>query len=488
MEIATTAPRVPIGELIAATARRDPGRVALRIVGQAGPPVTYRDLDRLSRCWARSLQRRGAGDRTAVGIALPPSVAFVAATLGALHIGSTVFGLSPDDATVASAVGAVSGDLLLITEDDADDAGPSCRSGPIELPPHPNPRTASLTGGTTTGEPRLVRRPDPWTYDPVHRVTADDRAIGRRLGQVQLVALPLHHSGFTCVLGGLALDHEILLMPRFDAHHFANTVIERRVNFMRLVPTIMSAVAALPGFDRFDFAAVESVCHGSAVCSHDVKMAWIDLVGAERVIEGYASAERLGAVFIRGDEWLNHRGSVGRPLRVGEPPRPPTNAVVRVIDDESGLDCRPGEEGTIYMNIAGGGAPRFLSEGSLDEIDGLYSVGDRGHLDEAGYLYLTGRSTEWINVGGSSVNLGRVEQIVSTIPGVRDAEAYGIPDPLFGSIVGLNLVTSAGTDDHLVAIKRRCRDLLTDPERPVKFNVVPSLEYTSTGKLSRRGR
>ncbi len=77
---------------------------------------------------------------------------------------------------------------------------------------------------------------------------------------------------------------------------------------------------------------------------------WIDLVGAERVYQSYGMTEGIGLCAIRGDEWLEHRGSVGRGYRETE---------IRILDPD-GNELPAGETGEIYMRSPSSGMFQYL--------------------------------------------------------------------------------------------------------------------------------
>src|SRR5439155_18434903 len=106
-----------------------------------------------------------------------------------------------------------------------------------------------------------------------------------------------------------------------------------KVSWAYLVPTMMSRIWALPEAERnrYDLSSLRTVMHMAAPCPAWLKEAWIGWLGAERIWEVYSGTEGFAATMIRGDEWLSHRGSVGRSL-----------TDVRILD-ENGRSCGPGE-------------------------------------------------------------------------------------------------------------------------------------------------
>src|SRR5919205_4395621 len=186
----------------------------------------------------------------------------------------------------------------------------------------------------------------------------------------------------------------------------------------------MRRLAMLPDFAERDFSSFEAMHSSAAVCPIWLKQAWIDKLGAEQVYEVYGSAEGIGATIIRGDEWLEHRGSVGRS---------PT-CEIRILDEE-GRTLPPGEVGEIYFRRLDGSTPTFSYVGAeppKTTADGFASLGDLGWLDEDGYLYIADRRVDMIVSGGANVYPAEVEAALSEHPALADVAVIGVPDEEWG--------------------------------------------------------
>ena len=104
-------------------------------------------------------------------------------------------------------------------------------------------------------------------------------------GDVNLLSVPLsHNTGFTTAAAGLLLGHHLVVMPRFDAHEFLRLVTEHRVTYLATVPTVMQRL--LPVYradpDAYDLSSIRRFWHLGAPCPPAIKLAWIDILGAEK--------------------------------------------------------------------------------------------------------------------------------------------------------------------------------------------------------------
>ena len=145
------------------------------------------------------------------------------------------------------------------------------------------------------------------------------------------------------------------------------------------------------------------------------------------------------SALIAGDQWLTHRGSVG-PVVVGE---------MKVLDDD-GRECAPGEVGEIYMRPTPGDAPTYRYVGATAKTrDGWDSLGDLGHFDENGYLYLSDRRVDMFTVGGRNVYPAEIEGALCAHPDVSSCLVVGVPDDDLGQ-VPYAIVQADGLDEAAV--------------------------------------
>jgi bile acid-coenzyme A ligase len=157
-----------------------------------------------------------------------------------------------------------------------------------------------------------------------------------------------------------------------------------------------------------------------------LKEAWIGWLGGESVLELYGGTEAQAITFITGDEWLEHRGSVGRPV-LGE---------MRVLDTD-GNEVPRGEVGEIWMRRGEDAPPSYRYVGATPKTrpGDWESLGDMGRQDEEGYIYLSDRETDMILVGGANVYPAEIEAALDEHPGVASSCAIGLPDDEYGNAV-----------------------------------------------------
>jgi acyl-CoA synthetase (AMP-forming)/AMP-acid ligase II len=115
--------------------------------------------------------------------------------------------------------------------------------------------------------------------------------------------------------------------------------------------------------------------------------------------------------------------------------------------------------------------------------DGWFRTGDRGVIDESGYLRLTGRIKELINRGGEKVAPGEIDEVLEGHPSVREAVTFGVPHPTWGEEVAAAVVVSGPVSVR--DLQRWCRERLADFKVPKVIHIVDAIPRTATGKIQR---
>jgi bile acid-coenzyme A ligase len=297
---------------------------------------------------------------------------------------------------------------------------------------------------------------------------------------VHLVASPLYHTnGFVLGQSALLQGDTVVLMERFDAGRAVDLIERRRVTVATMVATMLARVMRLPAIESRDLSSLRYVRAGGAPCPAWLARRWIDLVGPDRFLIGYGASERIGGTTITGREWLDHPGSVGRPV----------DAEVKILDDDGTL-AAPGEVGDIFLRAVGEPDwPPFEYRGAAappTSPDGFISVGDLGWVDDEGYLYIADRRADLIVTGGANVYPAEVEAALSEHPGVADVAVIGLADEEWGRRVHAVIQPvdwdSPPSSDELRA---HCRSRLASYKVPKAFELQRLLPRTDAGKINR---
>ncbi len=361
---------------------------------------------------------------------------------------------------------------------------------PGVLPVRPVGREFFYSSGTS-GVPKGIKRP----LDPAEtrgRPQPVQALLDHMLGisqegapeAVYLSPAPFYHAApHQFSMHALARGMTVAMLRRFDAEAALAAMERHRVTHSQWVPTMFVRMLALPEETRrrYDLSAHVRAVHAAAPCPVHVKERMIDWWG-RLVVEYYGGSENVGLTYLDCEEWLAHKGSVGRP--VGD---------LRVhICDATGAELPPGEVGTIWFE---GFANRFEYHNAPEKTVGVFdhrgwgTYGDIGHVDADGYLYLSDRRTDLILSGGVNVYPAEIESALLRHPWVADAAAFGIPDDEMGEVVQAAVqLRPDGPDERpdAAALLRDCAEHLGRLKCPRALDIVAALPRTETGKLLRR--
>ncbi len=225
--------------------------------------------------------------------------------------------------------------------------------------------------------------------------------------------------------------------------------------------------------DGFDLAALRIVLHMAAPCAPWLKEAWIDWLGPGRIHELYAGTEVQAITWITGEEWLAHRGSVGKVIA----------GSMKVLD-EQGRPAPPGQVGEVYMLPDDGAGSTYHYVGAEARRQGDWeSLGDMGWMDEEGFLYLTDRQSDMILSGGANIYPAEVEAALDSHPAVRTSCVIGLPDEDLGARTHA-LIDAAGQVGE-EALRDHVAGLLAPYKIPRSFEFVDEPLRDDAGKVRR---
>lgn len=292
-----------------------------------------------------------------------------------------------------------------------------------------------------------------------------------------LVANPFSHAGgFVRLLFSLYVGRTLVALRKFDAAK-AKAAIERHgIDSLTINPTMMRMlVDGLPAGETL--GRVRYVSSGTAPLTAGLRTEFEGRFGVP-VLQAYGQTEAFGAVCIEnvGDVLAGRRrpDSVGRPLP----------GVTLRIAATDGRSVPPGESGEILVKSRSATAS-YASQGTATDTpvdaDGWLHTGDLGHLDDDGYLYVTGRLKSLIICGGFDIVPEELEASLESDPEVKTATVVAHPDGKLGE-VPIAVVEATGEAESIV---QRANASLVPYKRPRRLFVVPELPRLASGKVDR---
>ncbi len=489
-------------------AARDPHHTA--IVEPGGRTLTYGELAAEADRIGRGLRDAGLATGDTVALLLPNGADILTTFFAAAQIGLHVVPVNWH--LTAAEIGYIlrdSGARALITHPrfgdtarEAADGLDLLRYATAEVPGfrslaglgaggtgRPGGRTMGglmvYTSGTS-GQPKGVRRPlqgiDPDQVPPVSLWFFGLFGLGPFDDHVHLCCSPLYHTAvMNFAIISVQFGHTVVVMDHWDAATFLRLVERHRATHSHMVPTQFRRLLDLPPSFRtqVDVSSMRAMIHGAAPCPQPVKQAMLDWFGPV-VIEYYAASEG-GGTLITAAEWVRRPGSVGRAW---------PGSQVRVLDDD-GKDRPAGEPGTVYLQM---GDATFEYHGDAEKTrrsrhDRMFTVGDIGHLDDDGYLYLHDRASDVIITGGVNVYPAEIENELLIHPAVADAAVLGIPHDEWGEEIKAVVQPAPGVTPG-PALTTELLTFLT--ARLARFKLPRTVDYTTSlprdpnGKLYKR--
>ncbi len=455
-----------VSRLITENAKADPDAPAIT---HEGDTVNRRQLDLRTNRLARAYTQLGVMTDDLVTVALPNSIEFYEACIAIWKLGATPQPISARLPLVErEAIVELANPAIVVgAEPGSHGARPVL---PVGFEADPALSDAALpdvtarywkapTSGGSTGRPKIIVSANPGAFD--FDIALPLRQMRNR---AQLVSGPLYHNGpFSFSMNGLYLGNHIIVMTRFDAEQTLRLIEQHRIDWMMMVPTMMLRIWKLPAEVRnaYDLSSLRIMLHLAAPCPPWLKEEWINWLGGERVHELFGGTEGTGATWITGDEWMQHKGSVGKLMGASK---------VKVVDKQ-GSDLPVGEIGEIFLLPEGGQGSTYHYIGAESQAleGGWESLGDLGYVDEAGYIYLTDRKTDMILSGGANIYPAEVEAAIDAHPAVRSSAVIGLPDEDLGQVIhGIVDAPDGVSEAELISFLNA---------RMVRYKVPRSIEF-----------
>lgn len=343
-----------------------------------------------------------------------------------------------------------------------------------------------LYSSGTTGRPKGVKvtLPDDAVDAPSPFLPLVAGLFGFSDQMRYLSPAPLYHAApLVYCLAVQRLGGHVYVMDKFREETFLKAIQHHAITHTQVVPTMFVRLLKQPESLRsaYDLTSLQLVLHAAAPCPVHVKHAVIDWLGPI-VSEYYGGSEGNGLTYLTADEWLANPGSVGRAIY----------GTVRICDPDTGKVLAPNETGTVFFE----GESKFEYHGDEAKTKRAYhptqagwsTLGDVGHMNDGGYLFLTDRKANMIISGGVNIYPQETENILLAHDSVLDAAVLGVPCVEMGERVKafVQLVPGAtqhGLDGELIAFTR---DRISHVKAPREIEFVKTLPRTESGKLLKR--
>ena len=472
-----------VADFITQNAGRRPEKPALI---QGDRVMSYAALDQAHLSVAASLQQRGYGRGEIVGIAMRDGIDYVVTMMAAFRLGIVVLPMDSRWTPTEKANVALHFGAKAVILDDAGDGAVgnspavafqsewlAADTAGLRLPENfseDEPLVLSLSSGTT-GIPKgpmishkhyMLRQYTEWM------------ALGYLQTDINLCATPLYFGGgryFTMaylMAGGTV----VINSPPYEVEELAAVVTRHKITNTFLVPTLLRRIAAAPAEVRAPFQAMRFVISsGSAL--HPTEAAELSEKVNRCIINHYASTE--------GGSVSMHNPTVDGPAN-GSVGRAVLGSILQIADEDDN-PLPVGATGLIRHKAPWHPTGFYNSpeESKRAFRQGWYYPGDIGHVDERGYLFITGRAKDMIIRGGVNIYPDEIEAALLKLPEIVDVAVVGRSHPELGEEV-VAFVVPGGP---IVAdtIRAHCRENLAAYKVPVEFIPIDAMPRNQSGKI-----
>ena len=330
----------------------------------------------------------------------------------------------------------------------------------------------------TTGAPKGVAL----SYNNLSAAARNINAyIGNTSSDVELLALPVSHSfGLGRLRCSLSKGATVVMLGTFaNVKKFFKEMARCQVTMFAMVPASWGFIKKMSGKYIGKFAdQLKFIEIGSSFMPVEDKELLMSLLPKTRICMHYGSTEASRSAFMEFHTYKDNLLSIGKAS---------PNVEIKIFTSQ-GTPAALGEEGEVcvkgehvtcsYWNET---PERFAS----DFYDGYFRTGDCGTMDAEGNIYLKSRIKEMINVGGKKVSPMEVEDILNTIPGIKESACIGIPDPgiVLGEVVKAFIVADDNLSDE--EIMQQLRPQLEVYKLPVEIERINAIPKTGSGKIQR---
>ena len=317
---------------------------------------------------------------------------------------------------------------------------------------------AIMNTSATTGQFKSV--PLRWGQIRAH-VQASKEVLGKTEQDNWLMVLPLFHvSGLSILMRSLYNGTAVTILPKYDEAQVFKLIESENINMMSLVPTILTQLE--PSISRHKLRVI-------LLGGEFIPMALIDACEKKSlpIYKTYGMTETFSqSVTFSVLDYPHKRDSVGKPL---------PGMQVRID--------KPDADGVGEIHLTG---PMVMT-GYIDKepIDGDLNTDDIGYVDEDGFVYILNRRKDLIISGGENIYPKELEDLVYTLPSVKECAVVPVPDTKWGQVPALFVAFHDGesmTSDEILSFMTNS---LAKYKIPKYVKILPALPRNGTGKIVR---
>jgi acyl-CoA synthetase (AMP-forming)/AMP-acid ligase II len=356
-----------------------------------------------------------------------------------------------------------------------------------------NDTTILMYTAGTTGDPKgVMLSHNSFSTYVLENVTPPDPDTDER----NILTVPLYHvAGIQAMMAAIYGGRTLVMERQFEPEEWMNLVETEKANRAMMVPTMLKQLLDHPDFKKHDLSSLKVITYGAAPMPLPVIRKALEEFPGVSFINAFGQTETASTITALGPEdhvltgmpeemekKLKRLASIGKPM---------ADVQMKVIDEE-GNTLGPNQVGEILAK-----GPRAMSGYWKDEEktkktidkDGWVHTGDVGYVDEDGYYFLAGRSSDIIIRAGENISPEELENVIREFPKVEDVAVIGVPDETWGEEPRAVVILKEGVEKSSAVedeIMEYCRKNLASFKRPRSVMFVDELPRNPMGKLIKR--
>ncbi|MFK5947847.1 MAG: AMP-binding protein [Methylococcales bacterium] len=339
------------------------------------------------------------------------------------------------------------------------------------------------TGGTT-GFPKgvMLSHKNLWTSS-ICLISAME--INQQ-GERYLHAAPMFHLAdigisYGTVISGLTQ----VFIPSFTPDAVIETIANKKVNHVLLVPTMVTLLLSSPALNKADLSSLKNIVYGASPMPEGTLISAMEKMPSVNFIQAYGQSELSPLISILPAAYHVVEGDKSGKLRSAGQPGYCVNVEIR---DEQGNALPCGEVGEIAAMGPNVMLGYWKNEDQTQStiIDGWVLTGDAGYIDEGGFIFLVDRVKDMIVTGGENVFSAEVENTLSLHPQILESIVIGIPCEQWGESVHAIIRLHEGADVSTEDIISFCKEQIAHYKAPrsIEFRIEP-FPMTGAGKYKK---
>jgi acyl-CoA synthetase (AMP-forming)/AMP-acid ligase II len=298
---------------------------------------------------------------------------------------------------------------------------------------------------------------------------------------------PYHIAGVNAAMSNLYAGRKMVYLANFEAREWVRLVADEKVTTATVVPTMLDRIVTALEREPGELPSLRNLAYGGSKVGLPLVRRALDLLPHVGFVNAYGLTETSSTIAVlTPDDHRDAHGNTDETVakRLGSVGLPVPGIEVQIRDENAHV-LGPGEPGELFVRgeqVSG----RYAGIGSVLDEDGWFPTKDIATLDDAGYLFITGRFDDTIIRGGENIAPAELEDVLVEHPHVHEVAVVGVEDPQWGQAIVAVVVPAAGVEPDADELREYARKFLRGSRTPDRVVFRDELPTNATGKLLRR--